>query len=111
MVTIAVDAMGGDSAPGIEVEGAVMAAREYETGVILVGDQEKLKAELRRHDTRDLPIEVVHASEVILMSDSAGKALRTKRDSSIRVAARLVSEGRAQGVISAGNTGALEILR
>jgi glycerol-3-phosphate acyltransferase PlsX len=110
MVTIAVDAMGGDSAPGIEVEGAVMAAREYETGVILVGDQEKLKAELGRHDTRDLPIEVVHASEVILMSDSAGKALRTKRDSSIRVAARLVSEGRAQGVISAGNTGAVMVI-
>ena len=106
MITIAVDAMGGDRAPGIEVEGAVLAAREYGVGVILVGDQNAVKAELRKHAADGLPIEIVHASEVILMTDSASKALRSKRDSSIRVANRLVAEGRAQGVVSAGNTGA-----
>ncbi len=106
MITIAVDAMGGDRAPGVEVEGAVLAAREFGVGVILVGDQNAVKAELRKHSAEGLPIEIVHASEVILMSDSASKALRSKRDSSIRVANRLVAEGRAQGVVSAGNTGA-----
>jgi glycerol-3-phosphate acyltransferase PlsX len=106
MITIAVDAMGGDRAPGVEVEGAVLAAREYGVGVILVGDQNAVKAELRKHAADGLAIEIVHASEVILMTDSASKALRSKRDSSIRVANRLVAEGRAQGVVSAGNTGA-----
>ncbi len=107
IIKIAVDAMGGDSSPAVEVEGAVLAAREYGVGVMLVGDEAVVKAELNRHRAHDLPIEVVHASEVITMNDSASKALRTKRDSSIRVAARLVREGEAQGVISAGNTGAV----
>jgi glycerol-3-phosphate acyltransferase PlsX len=107
MIKIAVDAMGGDKAPVVEVEGAVLAAREYDVGVILVGDEQAVRAELGRHRAETLPVEVVHASEVITMEDSAGKALRTKRDSSIRVAARLVRDGLAQGVISAGNTGAV----
>jgi glycerol-3-phosphate acyltransferase PlsX len=106
-IKIAVDAMGGDKSPAVEVEGAVLAAREYGVGVALVGDQAAVSAELARHRAQDLPIEVVHASEVITMNDSAGKALRSKRDSSIRVAARLVREGAAQGLISAGNTGAV----
>ena len=106
-IKVAVDAMGGDKAPAVEVEGAVLAAREYDVGVLLVGDEQTVRAELGRHRADDLPIEVIHASEVITMEDSAGKALRTKRDSSIRVAARLVREGLAHGVISAGNTGAV----
>ena len=106
MTTISIDAMGGDSAPGVEVEGAVLAAREYELGVILAGNEDLVRSELAKHDASGLPIEVVHASEVITMEDSATKALRHKRDSSIRVAARLVRDGRAQGLISAGNTGA-----
>ena len=106
MIKIAVDAMGGDGAPAVEVEGSVQAAREYGVGVVLVGDQKVLDAELGRHNGNGLPIEIVHASEVISMDDVASKALRAKRDSSIRVAARVVHEGRAHGVISAGNTGA-----
>ena len=106
MIKIAVDAMGGNQAPAVEVEGAVHAAREYGVGVALVGDRGSLDAELARHDANGLPLEIVHASEVISMDDVAGKALRAKRDSSIRVAARLVHEGQAHGVISAGNTGA-----
>jgi glycerol-3-phosphate acyltransferase PlsX len=99
--------MGGDKAPAVEVEGAVRAAREYGVGVLLVGNEAALRAELARHQTHGLPLEVVHASEVITMDDSAGKSVRSKRDSSIRVAARLVREGAAQGLISAGNTGAV----
>ena len=106
MTTISVDAMGGASAPAVEVEGAILAAREYDVGVVLVGREDVLAPELARHDTVGLPIEIAHASEVITMGDNPTQALRKKRDSSIRVAARLVREGRAQGLISAGNTGA-----
>lgn len=108
MVTIAVDAMGGDYAPKPEVEGAIRAARSLNVSVILVGREEVLRQELDRHpDWRDLPIQIVHASEVVTMEDSAARALRTKRDSSIRVATRLVRDGVANGLVSAGNTGAV----
>src|SRR5579862_8280688 len=108
MVTIAVDAMGGDDAPKAEVEGAIRAARSLRVRVILVGKQDVVRAELAKHeDIAGLPIEVQHASEQITMDDSAAKAVRNKRDSSIRVAARLVRDGIADGMISAGNTGAV----
>jgi glycerol-3-phosphate acyltransferase PlsX len=108
MVTIAVDAMGGDDAPKAEVEGAIRAARSLGIRVILVGKQDIVRAELHKHeDVRDLPIEVQHASEHVTMEDSAAKAVRNKRDSSIRVAARLVRDGVADGFVSAGNTGAV----
>jgi len=108
MVTIAVDAMGGENAPKSEVEGAIRAVRALELKVILVGQRDILKKELDQHPgARDLPIEIKHASEVVTMDDSAAKAFRTKRDSSIRIASRLVREGVAQGVVSAGNTGAV----
>lgn len=100
--------MGGDNAPKSEVEGAIRAVRALGIKVILVGQREILKKELDQHPgARDLPIEIKHASEVVTMDDSAAKAFRTKRDSSIRVASRLVREGVAQGVVSAGNTGAV----
>ncbi|MEO7142763.1 MAG: phosphate acyltransferase PlsX [Bryobacteraceae bacterium] len=108
MVTIAVDAMGGDNAPKAEVEGSIRAARTLAVRVILVGREEVIRAELAQHkDCSGLPIEIRHASERVTMEDSAGKALRNKRDSSIRVAARLVREGAAAGLVSAGNTGAV----
>ena len=108
MVTIAVDAMGGDHAPKSEIEGAIRAARSLDVRVILVGKEDVIRKELGQHDgISDLPIDIQHASEVVTMDDSAAKAVRTKRDSSIRVAARLVRDGVAQGVVSAGNTGAV----
>jgi glycerol-3-phosphate acyltransferase PlsX len=107
MITIAVDAMGGDHAPGVEVAGAVEAARTLAVKVLLVGKQDPVEQELNRHHAwRSLPIDVIQASEVITMEDSA-KAVRTKRDSSIRVASRLVRDGHADGLVSAGNTGAV----
>src|ERR1700759_4046773 len=103
MVTIAVDAMGGDDAPKAEVEGAIRAARSLGVRVILVGKQDVVRAELARHeDIAHLPIEVHHASEQVTMDDSI-KAVRQKRDSSVRIAARLVHDGVADGFISAGN--------
>jgi glycerol-3-phosphate acyltransferase PlsX len=110
MVTIAVDAMGGDHAPRTEVEGAIRAAKSLDVKVILVGREDALRDELSRHDgARFLPIEIVHASERVTMEDSAAKAVRGKRDSSIRVASRLVRDGVAEGLVSAGNTGAVMV--
>lgn len=107
MVTIAVDAMGGDYAPYSEVEGAVLAAREYNVGIILVGQSERLRQMLREYSADSLPIEIRHASETIGMDEPAAIAVRKKRNSSIRVTASLVREGRAEGLVSAGNTGAV----
>lgn len=107
MTTIAVDAMGGDFAPRIEVEGAILAARQHGTRVILVGREDEIARELARHHPRALAIEIVHAPEVITMEDTAARAFRKKRDSSIHVATRLVRDGKADGVVSAGNTGAV----
>ena len=107
MVTIALDAMGGDSCPKPEVEGAISAARELGVRVLLVGQEDFVLPELNKHKGwRDLPIELVPASERITMDDSAAKAARSKRHSSMHVAARLVQSGSAQGWVSAGNTGA-----
>src|SRR5689334_4081542 len=108
MLTIALDAMGGDHAPKAEVEGAVRAAASLGVKVTLVGQQDVVRRELDQHEAaRQLPIEIVHASERVTMEDSAAKAVRTKRDSSMRVASRLVSDGTAQCFVSAGNTGAV----
>src|ERR1700680_3642176 len=108
MVTIAVDAMGGDHAPKPEVEGAIRAAKSLGVKVILVGQEDVVRAELENHpEAPSLPIEIHHASERITMDDSAARAVRTKRDSSLRVASRLVRDGCAQGFVSAGNTGAV----
>ena len=103
---VAVDAMGGDNAPVIEVEGAVAAAREFGIPITLVGDTEKLRAELDKHSCSGLDISIHHASEVVGMHDSASDAIRKKKDSSIRVAYELVKEGKAAAVVSAGNSGA-----
>jgi phosphate acyltransferase len=107
MATIAVDAMGSDRAPKPEIEGAILAARHHRVHVLLVGKEEVLRQELSHHaQAARLPIEIVHASEVITMEDKAAQALRAKRDSSLRVGIRLVHEGRADGFVTAGNTGA-----
>ena len=103
---VAVDVMGGDNAPHVEVEGAVAAAREFGVPVTLVGDLERVQAELARYDCKGLDIAVWHASEVVGMHDSASDAVRKKRDSSIRVAFELVKDGKAAAVVSAGNSGA-----
>ena len=104
---IALDAMGSDRAPKPEVEGAIQAARRFGIQVMLVGPEERLRAEFFRHPfSRSLPITIVHASEVITMDDKAVQAVRAKRDSSMRVGLRLVREGKADAFITAGNTGA-----
>ena len=107
MITIAVDAMGGDHAPRPEVEGAVLAARELGVRVLVVGQPAAMKHELARHPHRGVSIELVPASEVITMKDSPAQALRRKKESSVHVAVKLVRAGQADGLVSAGNTGAV----
>jgi phosphate acyltransferase len=106
MITIALDAMGSDSAPRPEVEGAILASREFEVRVLLIGQPPALKTELARHTKRGAEIEIVPASEVITMGDPPLQAYRKKKDSSMHVAARLVKSGDAAAMVTAGNTGA-----
>src|SRR5512143_4056557 len=104
---IAVDAMGSDRAPKPEIEGANLAARDYDVRVLLVGEETRLRAFLADHPRAGrLPIEIVHASQAIGMREPAARAVRAKRDSSMRVGLRLVREGEAAGFVTAGNTGA-----
>jgi glycerol-3-phosphate acyltransferase PlsX len=107
MTTIAVDAMGADRAPKPEVEGAIQAAKLLDVKVILVGVEDVVRKELKLHPSAaDLPIQVHPASDVITMEDSAAKAVRSKKNSSLHVAFRLSRDGQADGAVSAGNTGA-----
>lgn len=103
---IAVDAMGGDYAPSVVVEGAVWATRDTGIPIILVGDRERVEDELKRYDWERLPISIKHASEVVGMDESPTQAIRRKKDSSIRVCFELVRGGEAGAVVSAGNSGA-----
>ncbi len=108
MTVIAVDAMGGDNAPGPEVAGAVAAARELALDIVLVGDEARLTAELdARGAGREPRIRVRHASEAVTMDDAPAQAFRQKRDSSLRVALELAKAGEVAGVVSAGNSGAV----
>ena len=107
MITIAVDAMGGDHAPRAEVEGSVLAARELGVRVLLVGQRSRPPPGADAIKSGGLPIEIVTATEVITMTDSPTHAFRRKKDSSAHVAARLVREGKADALVSAGNTGAV----
>ena len=102
---VALDAMGGDHAPQVEIEGAVLAAKEFGSQVVLVGDTDKIKEGLSGYEVRELSISIKHASEVIGMAESPSKALR-KKDSSMRVAFEMVKNGDAEAVVSAGNSGA-----
>lgn len=97
MLPVAVDGMGGDSAPDLIVAGAMRAAAELGVPVLVVGDPERI-------DAGDLP--VLAASEVITMDDDAASAVRAKKDASLNVAARAVRDGLASAMVSAGNTGA-----
>jgi phosphate acyltransferase len=103
---IALDAMGADRAPKPEVEGAILAARHYDVEVVLVGKQEVIAAELDLHRFwRKLPISIFDAREAITMQDKI-EAVRGKRNSSMHVGLRLVRTAKADGFVTAGNTGA-----
>jgi len=106
MVKVAVDAMGGDYAPGVVVEGALLAVREFGLEVVLVGQQEAVEQELSRHGDHGPSLAVVPASQIVTMDESPSNALK-KRDSSMQVAFEMMKRGEVQAVVSAGNSGAM----
>ncbi len=106
MLRIAVDAMGGDRAPGPVVEGSVLAARELGVEIVLVGNQDVVEKELKHHSSHNLPIQLVSSSQTIAMGESPGSTLK-KKDSSIRVACELMKRGEVHAVVSGGNSGAM----
>ncbi|MDE5880021.1 MAG: phosphate acyltransferase PlsX [Desulfovibrio sp.] len=103
---IAVDAMGGDFGPAVVVPGAVEAARLHDLHVLLVGDTPKVEAELAKLDLGDARCDIVQADDVVHMNERPSDILRRKKNASIQVACRLVKEGAADGVVSAGHSGA-----
>ena len=105
-IRLAVDAMGGDIGPAVNVPGAVDAARSTGATIILVGEETAIREELCRHPHEGLHLEVVHASQTVDMAEKPSEVLRRKKDSSMQVAFRLVRDGKAQGVLTAGNSGA-----
>lgn len=107
MIRIAIDAMGGDHGPRSIVAGALAAARRAEVGVTLVGDGERIEGEMARYTAPDPSrVRVIHAEQVIGMSEAPAAALRRKPDASIRIAAESVARGEAAALFSAGHTGA-----
>lgn len=108
MVKIAVDAMGGDNAPGEIVAGAVMAAQSREDiQIFLIGKEEIVSEELKKHTYKKEQIEVVNATEVIETEEPPVNAIRTKKDSSIVVGMNMVRRGEADAFCSAGSSGAI----
>ncbi|MDR1777690.1 MAG: phosphate acyltransferase PlsX [Desulfovibrio sp.] len=103
---IAVDAMGGDFAPAVTVEGAVKAAQLHDVHVLLVGDTSKIEGELQKHSLSGGYWEIVHADDVVHMNERPSDILRRKKNASIQVACRLVRDGAANAVVSAGHSGA-----
>ncbi len=107
MIRLAVDAMGGDAGPSVIIEGAVAAARHMDLRLLLVGAAPAIEAALASHaDWPTLDTEIIEAPDVIGMEEPPAAALRRKPRASIRVAAELVGSGRADGLFSAGSTGA-----
>ena len=103
---IAVDAMGGDLGPSVVVPGAIEAARQTGAKILLVGNEATLDGELNRPSPSGVDLEIVHAPEVAGMDEKPSDILRRKKNASIQVACRLVRDGAAQGVVSAGHSGA-----
>ena len=102
---IVVDAMGGDHAPAVVVDGAVQAARVLGAEIILVGQQAAVEAELHKYDTTGLPLIVVHASQVVEMDEHPAAAVKAKKDSSMVVGMDLVKRREADAFVTAGNSG------
>ncbi|MEL6306925.1 MAG: phosphate acyltransferase PlsX [Chloroflexota bacterium] len=103
---IVVDAMGTDDRPAPDVEGGLIAAREFGETIIFVGDEKRIQVEIAKHNTTGLNYEVVHASDEITMGDKPSAVMKSKPDSPMHVGMRLVKDSDADAFVSAGNTGA-----
>jgi glycerol-3-phosphate acyltransferase PlsX len=103
---IVLDAMGSDHCPQPDVEGAVLAARAYGVDIALVGDSQRIRAELAKHQTSGLTLDVVDAPEMVTMDDRPGAVLKGKPKSSMHVGMQLVADGQGDAFVTMGNTGA-----
>ena len=108
-IKVAIDAMGGDNAPGEIVKGSVAAARELDVEIILVGTKADIEAELGKEDTAGLAVSIVEATDIIKDGEEPAFAVMRKPNSSVALAARMVKDGKADAMISAGSTGALMV--
>jgi glycerol-3-phosphate acyltransferase PlsX len=106
VMRIALDAMGSDTYPVPDVEGAILAAREFGETILIVGDENRIKPELAKYDVSGLKLEVIPASEVITMEDKPGVVGKSKPNSSMHVGMNLVKSKDADAFVTAGNTGA-----
>lgn len=105
---IVVDAMGGDNAPAVVIDGVIAAAKNYKEEILLIGDKPAINKELERYkNIKNLPVQIIHSDEVITMNDSPVDAYRKKPNSSIVKGIKLVADGLADGFFSAGNSGAI----
>ena len=104
---IVVDAMGGDHAPDVVIDGTIAAIKEYGVEVVLVGDQARIEALLKKAKFSSNKLSICPSTEVIEMHDPAATSVRRKRNSSIVVGLKLVKDGKADAFVSAGNTGAV----
>jgi glycerol-3-phosphate acyltransferase PlsX len=102
--------MGGDGAPEVVVEGAILAAKHAGVSVFLIGDEGVIRREISRRGAGPLPIQIAHAPDAIPMEESAGLALRKRRESSIGIGLDLVKKEKASAFVSAGNSGAVMAL-
>lgn len=103
---IVLDAMGSDTCPIPDVEGAVLAAREYRETILIVGDEVQIKRELAKHDIKGLSLEVIHAPDAVLMDDKPAVVGKSKPHSSMHIGMNLVKDRQADAFVTAGNTGA-----
>ncbi len=104
---IAVDAMGGDKAPDVIISGAILAAKEINADIVLVGQEDIIKSKLAEHKRVPANISIVNATEIIAMNESPAVSVRRKKDSSINIAVKMVKDKSADAMVSAGNTGAV----
>lgn len=104
---IIVDAMGGDNAPGAPVEAAIKACKDFDVEIVLVGKEEIVKEELKKHGDTDKRITIVNADDVITNHEEPAKAVRSKKDASVVVAANMLKNGEGDALLSMGSTGAL----
>ena len=105
-MSIAFDAMGGDTPLSVKVEAAIGAIEDFGIDVILVGLESKISQVIDRYHFDRKKLHIVNSTEIVEMNESPSSALRQKKDSSIRIAVNLVESGEAEAVVSAGNTGA-----
>ena len=104
---IIVDAMGGDFAPGITIDGVCQMVAESNAHFILVGHEEKIQAELAKHKYNEDQISIVHTDEMISNHDNPRAAVKDKKNASVLLAARMLKEGKGDAMVSAGSTAAV----